>query len=102
MDELVQQYKNYDMKCVCFSKYKKHNTILYELIKNINPSINTFIFNGDTQKKIDVNVFKTAQKFIIFTTYSLLSTGIDIETLNTLVIAIPTKNKFEQVLGRIF
>lgn len=80
-----------------FTRFKEHNWYLFE-----HTAVdNKFIVDGDNTKTNQAVIEALPDHYIIFTTYSYFSTGIDVPSLNSLIITLPTKNKFKQVIGRI-
>lgn len=61
--------------------------------------LNKFIVDGNNTKTNSYVIENLPDKYVIFTTYSQFSTGIDVPSLNSMFIALPTKSKFEQTLG---
>jgi superfamily II DNA or RNA helicase len=59
------------------------------------------VVDGNNTKTNSYVIENLPDKYVIFTTYSQFSTGIDVPSLNSMFIALPTKSKFEQTLGRI-
>lgn len=99
VSKLEENFEKYeDFRCVVFSRFKDHNQRLFDMI---NLSDRKFIIDGNYTKTNSYVIENLPDKYIIFTTYSQFSTGIDVPGLNSIVIALPTKSKFDQTLGRI-
>lgn len=84
-------------RILILTERKNHAILLHEVLKKINVSSVGLLIGG-----IKKDVLETEkEKDILVATYSLLSEGVSISHLNTLILASPKKD-IVQSLGRIF
>ena len=85
-----------DRKVLILSDRIEHLDILKKLIDALGDYSCDFYIGGMTQKKLDI----ASNAMIILGTYGMASEGLDIPTLNTLIMATP-RREVEQSIGRI-
>ena len=79
------------------SERRHHATFLYEEIQNRTDRSCGLVLGGLAKEAFDIE----KEKQIVFSTYQALSEGVDIQNLNTLILATP-KADIIQSMGRIF
>lgn len=79
------------------SERRDHATLLYEAIRLSSDRSCGLVLGGMSKEVFDIE----KEKQIVFSTYQALSEGVDIQNLNTLVLATP-KTDIVQSMGRIF
>ena len=86
-----------DRKVLILSDRIEHLDILKKAIDELVGAYSCdYYIGGMTQKKLDI----ASQAMIILGTYGMASEGLDIPTLNTLIMATP-RREVEQSIGRI-
>ena len=95
-DIIVKTRKNKDRKILVLSERIVHLEYLKEKIDELNIGSTSFYIGGMKQKKLD----ESEKADVIFSTYSMSSEALDIDTLNTIILA-TSRRKVEQSVGRI-
>ena len=83
-------------KLIVLSDRLEHLKIIKDSIDNLNVTSTSYYVGGSKQKVLD----EAEKAQVIFATYSMASEGLDIPTLNTLLMITPRK-EIEQAIGRI-
>ena len=101
--EYLENDDNEDLECtknkrqiLILSNRRNHLQIMKEFIDNNNIATTGYYVGGMKAKDLK----KSEEAQIIFGTFSMADTGLDIKTLNTLILASP-KSNIEQSVGRI-
>jgi superfamily II DNA or RNA helicase len=97
MEKLIKNYKNTEIKEILEKMFPYETVIHNNIMKFYEMDITCGLYIGQ-MKPSELEISSKCN--IILGTYSLVSEGTDIPTLNTLIMASPKKS-IEQVVGRI-
>ena len=88
--------KNKDRKILMLSDRRNHLEYIKDRVDKLNIGTTGYYVGGMKQDKLDIS----AKADIIFSTYSMSSEALDIDTLNTVILS-TSRRKIEQSVGRI-